>query len=380
MAQVVLEHLTKLYRGADGQSVPALEDASLAVADGELLALVGPSGCGKTTTLRLIAGLEEVTSGTVRMDERIINDVPARDRDIAMVFQHHALYPHLTVEENLAFGLRARALSREEIQRRVRETARLLELEDCLRRRPDELSGGQRQRVAVGRAIAVRPRLFLFDEPLSNLDLPLRSQLRAEIRALHARLGTTMIYVTHDQAEAMTLGQRIAVLRSGRIQQVGEPLRVYRDPANLFVAGFFGTPPMNLFRGILRSEGGALFFQWRAADAASSAMPAGVRLPDRRAASLGAHAGKEVVMGLRPEHIQIASASAGSNLNPLADAVVRFCEPLGSETHVYATCGAQNIIFRAAAAFKPLAGERLQVTIDMREAVFFDAASDMALR
>ena len=247
MARVVLEHLTKVFQGPRGEGIRAVDDASLTIGDKEFVVLVGPSGCGKTTTLRLIAGLEEATSGSVSIDGQPMKGVAPKERDVAMVFQNHALYPHMSAYENMAFGLKLRKLPQAEIQNRVKAAAEMLDLSNCLDRRPPALSGGQRQRVALGRAIVRRPKVFLFDEPLSNLDAQMRAQMRKEIAKLHARLAATMIYVTHDQVEAMTMGERIAVMKEGVIQQVAEPMNLYQHPASLFVAGFIGSPPMNFF-------------------------------------------------------------------------------------------------------------------------------------
>src|SRR6267142_1067017 len=245
MARVVVDNLSKVFRGPKGAEIRAVNHVSFTIEEQELLVLVGPSGCGKTTTLLLIAGLEEITHGTISIDGKEMTDLPPGNRDVAMVFQNFALYPHMTVYENMAFGLKLRKLSRAEISRRVGEAAEMLGLTPCLERKPEALSGGERQRVAVGRAIVRRPGLFLFDEPLSNLDAPMRAQMRAELSRIHKRLAATMIYVTHDQEEAMTLGARIAVMKDGFIHQVAEPINVYRHPADLFVAGFIGSPPMN---------------------------------------------------------------------------------------------------------------------------------------
>ncbi|MDP9300476.1 MAG: sn-glycerol-3-phosphate ABC transporter ATP-binding protein UgpC [Actinomycetota bacterium] len=282
MAEVRLEHVTKRF----SEGVAALDDLTLEVADGEFLILVGPSGCGKTTALRLVAGLEKPTSGTIAIGGRIVNDVTPRDRDIAMVFQNYALYPHMTVYKNLAFGLKERHTPKPEIERRVREASAILGLDDLLRRRPAQLSGGQRQRVAMGRALVREPKAFLLDEPLSNLDAKLRVQMRAELKRIHQRLGITTIYVTHDQVEAMTLGDRIVVMSNGRVQQIGRPQEVYGRPANLFVAGFIGSPPMNLLRGRGaggRVEAGELAF----ANAAEGDVAVGVRPEDLRSAADG---------------------------------------------------------------------------------------------
>ncbi len=255
MVRVVIENLSKIFKGAKGEEILVVNNANLTVEDKEFLVLVGPSGAGKSTTLRMIAGLEEISEGTVTIDGKVVNTVPPQDRDLAMVFQNYALYPHMTVFENLAFGLKLRKIPKTEINHRVQETAHMLGLASLLDRKPSALSGGERQRVALGRAIARQPKVFLFDEPLSNLDAPLRAQLRTEISKLHRRLEATMIYVTHDQAEAMMLGDRIAVMNEGVIQQVAAPMALYNSPANVFVAGFIGAPPMNLFHGIILQKG-----------------------------------------------------------------------------------------------------------------------------
>ena len=305
MAEVAFDHVTKLFDG----HVAAVDDFSLTVTDGEFLILVGPSGCGKTTALRMVAGLEKVTSGRIAIDGRIINDVSPRDRDIAMVFQNYALYPHMTVFRNLAFGLRQRKVQGREIDRRVREVSEMLGLDDLLGRRPAQLSGGQRQRVAMGRALVREPRAFLLDEPLSNLDAKLRVQMRAELKRLHQHLGVTTIYVTHDQVEAMTLGDRIAVLSGGKLQQLGPPQEVYDHPANVFVAGFIGSPPMNLLR----------------ATAVSGTITAGDLQLDIPGVADG-----EVVVGIRPEALR----PAGDGL-PSVPFTVDVVEPLGDEIVVH---------------------------------------------
>jgi ABC-type sugar transport system ATPase subunit len=307
VAEVRLEHVTKRF----SESVAALDDLTLEVGDGEFLILVGPSGCGKTTALRLVAGLEKPTSGTIAIGGRIVNDVTPRDRDIAMVFQNYALYPHMTVYKNLAFGLKERHTPKPEIERRVREASAILGLDDLLGRRPAQLSGGQRQRVAMGRALVREPKAFLLDEPLSNLDAKLRVQMRAELKRIHQRLGITTIYVTHDQVEAMTLGDRIVVMSNGRVQQIGKPQDVYRRPKNLFVAGFIGSPPMNLLRGHCtdgRIRLGELELPWSGPDAA------------------------EVAVGLRPEDLR-PTQDGGPSLEFVVDVV----EPLGNEVVVHGT-------------------------------------------
>jgi ABC-type sugar transport system ATPase subunit len=315
MASVTLEGVRKIYEER-GRPYVAVHDFDVAVADGEFLVLVGPSGCGKSTTLRMIAGLESVSAGTIRIGERVVNDVPARDRDIAMVFQNYALYPHMTVYQNLAFALRMRRVPKADIDARVRSAADLLELGALLDRRPRQLSGGQRQRVAVGRAIVRQPQVFLFDEPLSNLDAKLRVQMRRDIAALRRRLGTTTIYVTHDQVEAMTLGDRIVVMRDGRVQQVDTPLALYRRPANTFVATFLGTPPMNLVRGMRAPDGPPAF----------QAEQPGFRLP---LGTIALPVGQRVILGIRPEDLRLGGAS-GSGVSARAQEI----EPLGNETLV----------------------------------------------
>jgi multiple sugar transport system ATP-binding protein len=311
MAEIVISRVTKEFSGG----VLAVNDVDLRVEDGEFMVLVGPSGCGKSTLLRLVAGLEEVTAGEIRIGDRDVTDLAPRHRDIAMVFQSYALYPHMTVRQNLGYGLRVRRTSKAEIRRRVENVARLLRLDDLLDRRPGALSGGQRQRVAMGRAIVREPKAFLMDEPLSNLDAKLRVSMRAELASLHARLGATTVYVTHDQVEAMTLGQRVAVMRDGRIQQVDTPQALYRRPKNLFVAAFIGSPAMNLVEA--RVTGDAVEF-------------AGYRLP--LAAENRPGSGRDVVLGIRPEAF-FDAAFAHPDL-PRIDALVEVVEELGSDTHV----------------------------------------------
>jgi len=325
MARVLLENVNKVY--PDG--TVAVRDLSLEIADGELVVFVGPSGCGKTTALRMIAGLEEITSGEIRIGERVVNRIPPRERDVAMVFQNYALYPHKTVYENLAFPLKLRKLPKTEIDQRVRRIARLLELEEQLPRRPRQLSGGQRQRVAMGRAIVREPQAFLMDEPLSNLDAKLRTQMRAEISLLHKELGVTTVYVTHDQVEAMTLGQRVAVMRKGELQQVGPPQQLYDRPANLFVAGFIGSPSMNFAEAALeRADGGlvVLFGEQRlSVDEEERALHG----------ALDRHLGKKVIVGVRPEHLEDAALAAGTPAGRRFQGDVRLMEALGSELVVH---------------------------------------------
>jgi len=373
MARVVLENLTKSFKGSRQETVDAVRDLNLTVEDKELLVLVGPSGCGKTTTLRLIAGLEEVSNGTISIDGQVVNDIAPKERDIAMVFQHHALYPHMTARENLAFGLKLRKHSRAEITQRVGEAAEMLGLADCLDRRPEALSGGQRQRVALGRALVRKPKVFLFDEPLSNLDAQMRVQMRREIAQLHTRLAATMIYVTHDQVEALTLGDRIAVMRGGALQQVAGPMDLYRRPANLFVAGFIGSPPMNFFQGTIVSDAGGLSFQEEGAPGFR------LRVDGEMSPRLAGFAGKKVALGMRPEHIAEKAgadeASAGETIEALAGVV----EPMGPETFLYAANGSHSFAARLRADFRVAAQQKVSLVFDMRQAHFFDPATEMAI-
>jgi multiple sugar transport system ATP-binding protein len=379
VARVVIEHLTKCSQGPKGEIARAVEDACLTVEDKELLVLVGPSGCGKTTTLRLIAGLEESDSGTISIDGQIMNGVPPKERDIAMVFQHYALYPHMSVYENMAFGLRLRKVPRADIEQRVREAAEMLNLEACLNRKPMELSGGQRQRVAVGRAIVRRPRVFLLDEPLSNLDAQLRAQMRAELARLHQRLEVTMIYVTHDQAEAMTLGDRIAVMKEGRIQQVDEPLRVYEQPANRFVAGFFGSPPMNFFDGLVVRRENSLFLQADAGNEPPSLGGFAVRLEEEAAAAAAGCVGKRVVLGIRPEQIAVHCCSDDAPSGQAVKAAVERVEPMGPETHIHLEIDARRFVARVHGADRVKAKEEVWAVFEMRKARLFDWSTGKAL-
>ena len=320
MAKVSLRNVTKVYEG----KVTAIEDVILDVADGEFMVIVGPSGCGKTTTLRVIAGLEEITKGTIMIGDQAVNETPPKDRDVTMVFQNYALYPHMTVYQNMAFSLKLRKYSVEEIKKRITEAAMLLGIEHLLDRKPGVLSGGQRQRVAVGRAIVRNPKAFLFDEPLSNLDARLRVSTRADLKALHHRLKTTSIYVTHDQSEAMTLGDRICVMCNGVIQQIAPPLEVYDRPANKFVAGFLGMPPMNFFNGMIRYRNDSLYF---------IASNTGILLPARMKTALGAYKDQQVVLGIRPEHLSLHPIN-GQDEN-IITCTVTVVEPLGDRMDVY---------------------------------------------
>ena len=365
MAEVFLEHVYKVYEG----KVEAVRDFCLDIKDREFMVFVGPSGCGKSTTLRMIAGLEEITKGEVRIGDRVVNDVAPKDRDIAMVFQNYALYPHMTVYDNMAFGLKLRKYSREEINNRVMEAAKILGLEEYLNRRPKQLSGGQRQRVAVGRAIVRKPKAFLFDEPLSNLDAKMRVQMRTEISKLHQQLETTMIYVTHDQTEAMTMGDRICVMKDGVIQQVAAPIELYDKPCNKFVAGFIGTPPMNFFEGNLANKDGKLIF-------VSPGFECPV--PDAWKEKMEPFCNKAVTFGIRPEDIGNEAAERNPEM-PKVKAKVEVIEPMGSETYVYLTCATTSFIARIDPHRKLSVGQDIEFSLLMPNAHFFDGATEKAI-
>ena len=368
MAEVILRDVWKIFDG----DVVAAQDIDLEIADKEFMVLVGPSGCGKSTTLRMVAGLEEITRGTISIGGRVVNDVLPKDRDIAMVFQNYALYPHMTVFDNMAFGLKLRKYAKREIAERVNEAAEILGITPLLERKPKALSGGQRQRVAVGRAIVRRPAVFLFDEPLSNLDAKLRVQMRAEISRLHNRIQATMIYVTHDQVEAMTMGDRITVMKDGLIQQVDTPLSLYDRPDNRFVAGFIGSPAMNFLRGRLEREG--------AGDGLVFAGGANrLTLPAERAAALREHAGREVMLGIRPEHIYGPAFGPDLPAGETLSAEVDVIEPMGNELFLYLKGGDGQLVARVDPRQQAHVGETLPVTLDLSKAHFFDAQSDAAI-
>jgi multiple sugar transport system ATP-binding protein len=376
MAQVSLENLSKVYPEKGGPGVTAVRRINLQIEDREFMVLVGPSGCGKSTTLRMIAGLEEISEGMIRIGGQTVNEVLPKDRDIAMVFQNYALYPHMSVYENMAFGLKLRKFTRAEIDARVREAAAMLGLDGLLSRKPKALSGGQRQRVALGRAIVRKPKVFLFDEPLSNLDAKMRVSTRTEISKLHARLGATMIYVTHDQVEAMTMGDRICVMKDGDIMQVAAPLELYNHPDNLFVAGFIGSPPMNFFKGRLRAAGGRVSF---VEDNAAGA-PLTIALDEALAGRASGHIDKPVVFGIRPEAIHDSLTVGSPDPGRTADVKVEVSEPMGSETLLYLDTGATSFIARVNPTDRFEAGQRVQVTFDLAHAHVFDAATQLALK
>ena len=363
MAQVNLENVWKQF-----DSVVAVRDVSLTINDKEFVVLVGPSGCGKSTTLRMVAGLEEITKGTIKIGERVVNDVPPKDRDIAMVFQNYALYPHMSVYDNMAFGLKLRKFPKAEIQQRVQEAAVLLGIQELLQRKPRALSGGQRQRVAVGRAIVRKPQVFLFDEPLSNLDAKLRVAMRAELKKLHDRLQATVIYVTHDQVEAMTMGDRIVIMKDGLIQQVGAPLEVYAHPQNQFVAGFIGSPAMNFIPCTVSSKDGQLFFT-----------NPGLNLvvPSSRAKALAAYAGKPVTMGVRPEELR--EATPQDPANTVFDAMVEVVEPIGHEIYLDVQAGPVELIARVSPDTPAKVGQKIKLAATVEKLHAFDPQTEKAI-
>ncbi|MBI2758252.1 MAG: sn-glycerol-3-phosphate ABC transporter ATP-binding protein UgpC [Chloroflexi bacterium] len=366
MASVTFDHISKQF----GEMV-AVNDLNIQVADKEFLVLVGPSGCGKTTALRCLAGLEEITGGQILIGERVVNDVAPKDRDIAMVFQSYALYPHLSVYDNMAFGLKLRKVPKDEIKRRVNEAADILGIQDLLDRKPRQLSGGQRQRVAVGRAIVREPKVFLFDEPLSNLDAKLRVQMRAEISKLHQRLQTTFIYVTHDQVEAMTMASRIAVINKGVLQQIDTPQNLYDMPSNLFVAGFIGSPAMNFFPARLRKDGGTLLI-----DSGDFVL----RIPAEHSKTYETHAGRDVVFGIRPENIHDADFVPSNIRAEKIEAKVDVTELMGNEIFLYLVTGKNTSVARVDPRSKVQIGNKSQFAFDMDKFHIFDAETEQAIR
>lgn len=375
MAQVGLEHLTKVFKGTGGHDIRAVDDVCLVSRDKELLALVGPSGCGKTTTLRLIAGLEEPTAGTISLNGQVVNRRPPKARNVAMVFQNYALYPHMSVYENIAFGLKVRRFPRAEIDQRVKDAAQILDLTACLDRLPAALSGGQRQRVALGRALVRRPEVFLLDEPLSNLDAQTRLQMRAEIARLHARVGSTMIYVTHDQVEALTLGHRVAVMKEGVIQQIAAPADLYQHPANLFVAAFIGSPPMNFFDGTLLADGDAVLFQEANSNTTAAQKSITLSLNNTSAARLRGHLGERVVLGIRPEHITCLPRPPAAQPERAAEATVELVQSLGSETYLHLAGHAHSIIARVPPTDSFGVNQKVSLTITAGHTYFFNPSS-----
>ncbi|MEC0090397.1 ABC transporter ATP-binding protein [Paenibacillus macquariensis] len=368
MAGVRLENISKKYAGADKATVEAI---NLDIADKEFLVLVGPSGCGKSTTLRMIAGLEEITDGKLYIGDRVVNDVAPKDRDIAMVFQSYALYPHMSVYQNMAFGLKLRKVKKEEIDKKVRDAAKILDITHLLDRKPKALSGGQRQRVALGRAIVRDPQVFLMDEPLSNLDAKLRGQMRAEITKLVKRLETTCIYVTHDQTEAMTMGDRIVVMYDGILQQVATPEELYNSPSNLFVAGFIGSPTMNFIKGTLSESNGSVRFR---ADGLDVEVPGGKAQILKNKSMIG----KEVIMGIRPEDIHEEPVFLEASPNTMFSSTVDVTENLGHEMLLYLSgLGKDTVIARVDGRSTTRDGNTVRLAIDMNKVHIFDIESEL---
>ncbi|TDT63378.1 ABC transporter ATP-binding protein [Fonticella tunisiensis] len=368
MAKVILKNIYKVYPG----NVAAVKDVNLNIEDKEFVVLVGPSGCGKSTTLRMIAGLEEITSGELYIGDRLCNDVAPKDRDIAMVFQNYALYPHMTVYENMAFGLKLRKTPKNEIDRKVREAAKILDIEHLLDRKPKALSGGQRQRVALGRAIVREPKVFLMDEPLSNLDAKLRVQMRTEILKLHRRLNTTFIYVTHDQTEAMTMGTRIVVMKDGVVQQVDTPKNIYENPANVFVAGFIGSPQMNFISSIITKEGNRLYVK-----IGGQKLP--VPIDKAKVLEEKGYVNKEVIFGIRPENMDDNSDFLNKYSESTINAKVEVMENMGSETYLYLLFEGNSIIARVEPTSNAKIDHTVKLAVDMNRMHIFDKDTEEAV-
>ena len=373
MASLSLRHIYKKYPGG----VTAVSDFNLEVKDKEFLVLVGPSGCGKTTTLRMIAGLEEITEGELFIGDRLVNDVAPKDREIAMVFQNYALYPHMSVFENMSFGLKLNKVPKEKIKRLVEEAARILDITHLLDRKPKALSGGQKQRVALGRAIVREPKVFLLDEPLSNLDAKLRAAMRTELTKLHKRVGTTFVYVTHDQVEAMTMATRIVVMKDGLIQQVDTPQKLYDYPCNIFVAGFIGTPQMNFINGKLVKKDEDLYFEFQNVS---------LKLPEEKAKAeeLTDYIGQEVVVGLRPEAISDVADAVAANPEYSFEVNVDVTELMGAEIYLYLTVGdpedePTSLIARVSSRSQSRAGDKIKVAVDMSRFHIFDKDTEACI-
>ncbi len=368
MASLSLQHINKTYPNG----FEAVKDFNLEIEDKEFIIFVGPSGCGKSTTLRMIAGLEEISGGTLKIGDRVVNDVEPKDRDIAMVFQNYALYPHMTVYDNMAFGLKLRKVPKDQIDKMVKEAAKILDLEKLLDRKPKALSGGQRQRVAMGRAIVRDPKVFLMDEPLSNLDAKLRVQMRTEISKLHQRLGATIIYVTHDQTEAMTLGTRIVVMKDGVVQQVDSPTNLYSKPGNLFVAGFIGSPQMNFLDAKVNVKGKEVSLQ---------VGPHAIKLPAAKAQKLidGGYAGKTVVMGIRPEDVHDDEAFIAANPDTIVDATIHVYELLGAEVFLYFDVEGFNMTARVDPRTTARTGDNVRFALDPEKIHVFDKETELTI-
>ena len=369
MANISLKNIYKIYPG----DVTAVTDFNLEIDDKEFIILVGPSGCGKSTTLRMIAGLEDISKGELYIGDRLVNDVAPKDRDIAMVFQNYALYPHMTVYKNMAFGLELRKMPKDEINRRVTEAAKILDIEHLLERRPKALSGGQRQRVALGRAMVRNPKVFLLDEPLSNLDAKLRTAMRTEITKLHKRLGTTFVYVTHDQTEAMTMGDRIVVMKDGVVQQVDTPQKLYNHPINMFVAGFIGAPQMNFLNALITVDGEKIYIDF------NGKYKFLLDLKGDDANALKAYANKEIVAGIRPEDIKTRPARVEELKDYKVSAYVELTELLGSETFLYIDCYGEKLISKASSDTAISADTTIEVAFDVSKMHFFDKETEIAI-
>mgnify|MGYP004578305325 FL=1 len=378
MASLSLRSIYKKYPGG----VVAVSDVNLEIKDKEFIILVGPSGCGKSTTLRMIAGLEEISEGELYIGDRLVNDVAPKDRDIAMVFQNYALYPHMTVFENMAFGLKLRKVPKDEISRKVEEAARSLDISHLLDRKPKALSGGQRQRVALGRAIVREPQVFLLDEPLSNLDAKLRAQMRTEISKLHQKLGTTFIYVTHDQTEAMTMGDRIVVMKDGFIQQVDSPQNLYSNPVNLFVAGFMGSPQMNFVDAVLRKIEGKYTIEFGSEDTKTSrGVKYYVELPESKVDEnvLSNYVDKEIIMGIRPENIHDEEMFISSAKTGIIDADVEITEMMGAEVYLYLTCQGIALTARVDPRSTARPQDTIKVALDPNKVHIFDKETEKTI-
>ena len=368
MASLKLKGIYKRYAGG----VEAVKDFNLDIADKDFIILLGPSGCGKSTTLRMIAGLEEISEGELYIDDKLVNDVAPKDRDIAMVFQNYALYPHMTVFENMAFGLKLRKTPKDEIKRRVTEAAKILDIDHLLDRKPKALSGGQRQRVALGRAIVREPKVFLMDEPLSNLDAKLRAQMRTEINKLHHRLQTTFIYVTHDQVEAMTMGTQIVCMKDGVIQQVASPQTLYEKPVNVFVAGFIGSPPMNFVDAVVNKKDGGLYVEFGSNS---------IKVPEGKAKKIedAGYVGKEVKFGIRPENVHDEEVYMTTLTESIVDAHVEVTEAMGAETYLYLKIDGIDFVARVNPRTTAQAHDDIKVTLDMDKMHLFDKESEMSI-
>ena len=368
MAGISLKNIVKTYPG----NVTVVPGLDLEINDGEFVVLVGPSGCGKSTTLRMIAGLEDITSGELYIGDRLVNEVSPKDRDISMVFQNYALYPHMTVYKNIGFGLNLRKIDKKEIDKRTREVAKILDIEYLLNRKPKELSGGQRQRVALGRAMVREPSVFLLDEPLSNLDAKLRAEMRGEITKLNRRLGITFVYVTHDQIEAMTMGDKIVVMKDGYIQQVDTPMNLYNTPGNLFVAGFIGSPQMNFIDSVIEKKNNQYFISFK-----NYSIP----IPESKGGKekFESYVGKNVVLGIRPEHMHIEKEFLANNIESTIDAEVCLHELMGAEVYLYVECDNKRITVRASTNTIAQPGQPVKIAIDTEKAHIFDKETEKVI-